>query len=266
MLVVLLGDWMWPSMSNWVLKSKFTPFWVCQLDKSPLIEVMISIFGPKKYLTTVIFPVDFRIEWPCSLDSFYISNQFHSAKLCVPYLLASFCIYSMRPSPVSVPHPIWFRTYPDFIHAEKVAPWTVKRSSCITWRDNWSSASLDSAICTELYKLISVWHIIRNDQLPLRKIDALLLSDSDCYSESCIETLLVVTRSFKSLNPDGVLVSYEPVTPNAEIPLTHILYFSFMIAASDHHTDHIPCIGKIHAWSQNRSRKGTIVCLGAINK
>ena len=222
-----------------------------------ITQVMISIFEPKMYLTTIEFPVDFRIEWPWSLDSFYISNQFHSA---------SFCIYLMRPSPVSVPHPIWFRTYPDFIHTDKVAPWTVKRSSCISWRDNWSSASLDSAICTELYKLLSVWHIIHNDQLPLRKMDDLLLSDSDCYVESCIETLLVMTRSFKSLNPDGVLGSYEPVTPNAEIPLTHILYFSFIIAASDHHTDHIPCIVKIHAWSQNRSRKGTIVCLGAINK
>ena len=34
-------------------------------------------------------------------------------QICVSYIFASFCIYLVRPSPLSVPHPTWPRTYID---------------------------------------------------------------------------------------------------------------------------------------------------------
>ena len=37
-----------------------------------------------------------------------------SPKFCVSYSLASFCIYLVRPSPVSVPHPTWLGTFAVF--------------------------------------------------------------------------------------------------------------------------------------------------------
>ena len=43
------------------------------------------------------------------------------------------------------------------MHADRVRPWTVKRSSSISWWDHRSSASLDSAIGTGIYKLLSVF-------------------------------------------------------------------------------------------------------------
>ena len=42
------------------------------------------------------------------------------------------------------------------MHADKVAPWNVQQSSCISWRDHWSSASLASWIGTGFHKLLSV--------------------------------------------------------------------------------------------------------------
>ena len=48
--------------------------WFCPRE-SPLIEVRISKFGPKMYLSTVKVPIDFGIDWPRSSVLFLISNQ-----------------------------------------------------------------------------------------------------------------------------------------------------------------------------------------------
>ena len=46
---------------------------------------------------------------------FYFQFQTsYFSKLCVSHSFASFYIYLVRPSPVSVPHPTWQRTYTDF--------------------------------------------------------------------------------------------------------------------------------------------------------
>ena len=56
-------------------------------------------------------------------------------KFASHYSFASVCIYSVRPSPVSAAHSTWHRTYTDsFMHADSVAPWTVKQSSCAACR------------------------------------------------------------------------------------------------------------------------------------
>ena len=44
---------------------------------------------------------------------FKTSNLLFSTKLCVSYSFASFCMYLVKPSPVSVPHPTWLRRYTD---------------------------------------------------------------------------------------------------------------------------------------------------------
>ena len=87
--------------------------WVCPCHKSPLIEVRIFKFWPKMHLSTVKVPIDFGIDWPWSSVLFSISNQLFFSKLCVSHSFASFCIYLVRPSPVSVPHATWHRTYTD---------------------------------------------------------------------------------------------------------------------------------------------------------
>ena len=88
--------------------------WVCLRHRSPLIKVRISKFGPKMHLSTVEVSMVFGIDWAWSSVSFLISDLLFSTKLCVSYSIASFCIYLVRLSPVSVPHPTWLCTYADY--------------------------------------------------------------------------------------------------------------------------------------------------------
>ena len=73
---------------------------------------------------------------------FLISNLFILPKFASHYSFASVCIYLVRPLPVSAAHSTWHRTYTDsFMHADSVAPSTVKQSSFIFWWDHRSSMS-----------------------------------------------------------------------------------------------------------------------------
>ena len=84
--------------------------WVCPGDKSIPHGVRLSTFGSKMHLSTVKVPIDFGIDWSWSSVSFLTSNLLYSTKFCVSYSFASFCIYLVRPWPVSVPHPTRLRT------------------------------------------------------------------------------------------------------------------------------------------------------------
>ena len=98
------------------LKVKMYPIlglWVCPGDKSIPDKVRLSKFGPKKHLSTVKVPIDFEIDWSWSSVSFLTSNMLYSTKFWVSEIFASFCIYLVRPSPLSVPHPTWLRIYTD---------------------------------------------------------------------------------------------------------------------------------------------------------
>ena len=57
-----------------------------------------------------------------------------------------------------IPH--GFAHIPIPMHAESVPPWTVKQSTFISWWDHWSSTSLDSAMGTRFYKLLSVFALL----------------------------------------------------------------------------------------------------------
>ena len=153
------------------LKVKIYPIfglWVCLGDKSIPNKVRLSKFGPKMHLSTVKVPIDFGIDWSWSSVSFLTSNLLYSTKYCVSLIFASFCIYLVRPSPLSVPHPTWLRTYTDSyacgqgpaMDRETVYLYILVRPlefTFISWWDHWSSASLASAIGTGFYKLLLVF-------------------------------------------------------------------------------------------------------------
>ena len=52
-LIVLGGNWPWPSRSNLTSNSKLTPFWACPNHYSPPILVRISKFGQQMHFSTV---------------------------------------------------------------------------------------------------------------------------------------------------------------------------------------------------------------------
>ena len=129
--------------------------WVCLRDKSPLIEIRISKFGPKMHLSTVKVPIDFGLDWPWSSVSFLISNLCFSTKHCVSHSFALVCIYLdhrqwMLHIPQGTAH-IWIL----------ICTWTGSP------RGMWNSLVLylggtigaqwavDSAIGTGFYKLLS---------------------------------------------------------------------------------------------------------------
>ena len=60
--IVLAGNWPWPSRSNRIPKSKFTPFWACPCHNSPPIEVTISEFGTKMHLSTIQISTNFGLD------------------------------------------------------------------------------------------------------------------------------------------------------------------------------------------------------------
>ena len=116
MIIVLWGDWSWPSRSNLTSKEKNTRFWSCEFVHAishHRLKSGFSKFGLKMHLSTVKISTDFGIDWVWAWVSFLISNLLFSTKLCVPYSFAWFCKYLVRPSPVSVPHLAWLRTYTD---------------------------------------------------------------------------------------------------------------------------------------------------------
>ena len=112
------------------------------------------------HLSTVKIFIDFGIDWPRSSVLFLISNQLFFSKLSVPYSFAFFCIYLVRPSPhmFHTPHGSAHILIP--MHADRVPSWTVKQSTFISWWDHWSSTSLDSAVGTGFYKLLSLFAIL----------------------------------------------------------------------------------------------------------
>ena len=139
--IVSWDDWPWTLRSNRTYKSTFTPFWACPCDKSPPIEVSVSKFGPKMHPSTVKFLIDFGLDWPWCSVSFLISNLFILPKFASHYSFASF-LYIFSETIASAAHSTWHRTYTDsFMHADSVAPWTVKQSSFISWLDHRSSMS-----------------------------------------------------------------------------------------------------------------------------
>ena len=130
--------------------------WVCPCNKSPLIEVSISKFGPKMHLSTVKVPIDFGLDWPWSSVSFLISKLCFSTKLCISYSFASVCIYLVRPSPVNAPHSTGHRIYTDsYMHVDRVPPW----NSLVLYLGGTIGAqwAVDLAIGTGFYKLLLVF-------------------------------------------------------------------------------------------------------------
>ena len=113
------------------------------------------------HLSTVRVLIDFGVDWPQSSVLFLISNQLFFSKFCISHSFASFCIYLVRPSQVSVPHPTWHRTYTDS-HECGQGP-AMDREIVYLYilvRPLEFQPASESAIGTEFYKLISVFAIL----------------------------------------------------------------------------------------------------------
>ena len=128
--------------------------WVYPRDKSPLIEVRISTFWSKMHLSTVKVPIDFGIDWPRPSVLFLISNQlFFFQTLRHSFICEA--IASEWSTSHMAPHIYWF-------------PWMRTGSrhgprNCLSLYLGETigvSASLDSAIGTGFYKLLSVFVIL----------------------------------------------------------------------------------------------------------
>ena len=146
------------------LKVKIYPIlsmWVCLPDKSPPVEISISKFEPKMYLSIVNVPIDFGIDWPWSSFSFSISNLCFSTKFCIYYSVVLVCISLVRPSPVNATHSTGHCTYTDScMHVDWVLLWTVKQSGFISWWDHRSSMS----------RWLGDWHWILQAPIGFRQI------------------------------------------------------------------------------------------------
>ena len=123
------------------LKSQNLPHFelVRAISHHKLKSVFLN-FGQKMHLSTVKVPIDFGLDWPWCSVLFLISKLFILPNFASHHSLASVCTYLVRPLPVSAAHSTWHRTYTDsFMHADNVAPSTVKQSSCISLLDHRSS-------------------------------------------------------------------------------------------------------------------------------
>ena len=134
--------------------------WVCPRDKSPLIEVRISIFWPKMHLSTVKVPIDFGIDWPRSFS--FISNFkpvifFQTLRLpfiCVILYVFSEAIASECSTSLMAPHIYWF---PWMRTGSRQGPWN--SLPLYLGETMGVSTSLDSAIGTGFYNLLLVFAI-----------------------------------------------------------------------------------------------------------
>ena len=112
------------------------------------------------HLSTVKVPIDFGIDWPRSSVLFLISNQLFFSKLCVSHSFVSF-LYILSETIASEcstshmpPHIYWF---PWMRRGSRHGPWN--SLPLYLGETIGVSASLDSAIGTGFYKLLSVFAI-----------------------------------------------------------------------------------------------------------
>ena len=126
--------------------SKFTPFWACEfvraisqyqmkwgfpnLDQNCILALLRSLF------ILGLIELDLHFIFNFKPVIFYQISRF--------LLFASFCIYLVRPWPVSVPHPTWLRT-----SIIVYVPWCQRGS-----RPWWDELYRVVALCMLLWLLI----------------------------------------------------------------------------------------------------------------
>ena len=116
--------------------------WVCPCNKSPLIEVSISKFGPKMHLSTVKVPRPYWFwAWLTLIFSFIFNlkavlfyQTLHLLFICIGLYIFSETIASECSTFHRAPH--IYR----FLYARGQGP-AVKQSSFISWWDHRSSMS-----------------------------------------------------------------------------------------------------------------------------
>ena len=134
------GDWLLPSRSNLLSKSKFTPLWVvCAITYHlfklgpPNLDQMCKI--PWLRSLSVWGLIEFDMS-----NLTYFQNPVYSHRFCV---FEIFVRLAKRMKTESVPHPTWLLTY---MFAHRVVSWTVEQSSGIFSVTIAGFPVLDSAI------------------------------------------------------------------------------------------------------------------------
>ena len=137
--------------------------WACLCDNSSQVWARITTFGPKIQNILLKVPIVFGTDW-----AWLSRSNFTLLKNSV--YLHRFCIFEIFVRHVcrTVPHPTWLRTQ----SLTPTRPPTGSRYrlwnglTVISWWDHRSSASLDSAIGTPFYKLLSVLDILYTPHIP----------------------------------------------------------------------------------------------------
>ena len=97
-IIVLEGNWSWPSRSNWTSKSEFTPFWACPDHNSSPIQVRITKCGPEVENSLVKVPIILGGNWPMTFKVKFDLNS----RIFYQTYLRCFCKHLVRPSPVYI--------------------------------------------------------------------------------------------------------------------------------------------------------------------
>ena len=108
-IVLSLPASVWPSVSPSITK------FVCAINHHPskIESPNLDHRCKRPQLRSLLF-----LFWFCDWLTWIFSFIFNFkpvifSKFCISYSLASFCIYLVRPSPLSVSHPTWLPTYTD---------------------------------------------------------------------------------------------------------------------------------------------------------
>ena len=138
------GDWHWPSRSNLTSKSKFTPFWACPRDNSP-VQARATKFGPEVLYTLVKIPVGLAVDWASHHVNDMSNLIYFQYPVYLHHLTSLKYLWDLQQTDEteSVSHPKWLRTY---MFAHRVASWTAEESGCIFSATIAGFPVLDSAI------------------------------------------------------------------------------------------------------------------------
>ena len=85
-LLILGGDWPWPSRSNLTSKSIITPFWACPCNNSSPLQARITKFEPELQNALVKIPIVLRVNWAWLVKFYYFQQEI--AANCEKYIRA----------------------------------------------------------------------------------------------------------------------------------------------------------------------------------
>ena len=134
--------------------------WICPLHKSPRIVVRISKFGPKCILVLlrsllILGLIELHLQCHFQIQTCYFVPNFASLFHLLRFVYIE---WGHRPWMLHIPHGTAHIRI--IMHADRVAPWTVRQSSFISWWDRRRSIS----------RRLGDWHWILQAPIGFRQI------------------------------------------------------------------------------------------------